>query len=434
MARTATIVARRSFVKSHPKLVDVVIVIGYEIVIAVSIVHSILIGVSPLAIGSLGLLCTAGIGTALYFRRHAPIVVLAAVFTLVMIKDLALDYWDWLGLALAFYSTAAHLPPRRAGIAIPTVLAAVIIVVLLGDQIPIDYASDSRRLVVLLNSAVFASLLGFLVRALRTLAETRQARLDQHIREREQAAELTATRQRTALSRDMHDVVGHSLTAIINVSDGALRTIRKDTDASREGLERINRIAREALSETREILGALRPDGPVAPRMPAKRPILVADYGAQAPGGPASEPLPVESPSSQMNSSESTTGIRPLLDNAESTGLKTTYVVNGEPPEGSVDAEMRTTMYRIVQEAITNTMRHGTDPSRLDVIVTYDPGQVSLQIIDDGKEVSDTSTSGTGLRGARERAVSLGGELHYGATPTCGWYVTATIPLKEMAS
>ncbi len=399
---------RRSFFASHPVLVDVLVAVGYLVLLLPGLVHQIAFGSVPLAVRLIALITTLLVSAALGFRRHLPLPVLGAVFVLVMVKTLS-GYVDPLGLALAAYSTAAVSTSRRAWIALPSVAAATVAVVKLGMPLTGDHVtSPTTNIILLLAAYVPAALIGFLVRARSKLRELERQRFVQSVHERAQAGELRAVRERTALSREMHDVVGHSLTAIINVSDGALRAASVSPESLDAGLRRINSIARDALGETRGILGELRTDGALAPRTPAT-PVARATPAEQPPGADL--------------------GITTLLTTARDTGLATHIVLTGT--SRPVREEVRTGLFRIVQEAITNTMRHACHATDVTVTLSYDAHALTVQITDNGA-ATDASSPGNGLQGIAERARLLGGEATFGPAPTGGWFVTVTIPDREV--
>ncbi|MFT3799049.1 sensor histidine kinase [Microbacterium sp.] len=417
--RTAVPVERaglRGFLTRHPVLVDVTIAAVYVLLMLPGLAHGLIFSVGTSAVhAGIGLAATIGAGVALSFRRRAPILVFAIVLVLVLVvKTLVLGLTDPLGLAVAGYALGAYLPQRRAWIAVVAAIIIVTVVVVVGVPLSSEALPVDALLILTLVLLVPACLLGLLVNMLSKLREAEELRVIHEMQEQVQAAELSAVQQRAMLSREMHDVVGHSLTAIINLSDGALRASTASPEVLEAGLRRINSIARDALGETRTILGTLRPEGEVAPRTPAR------SIEAPAPTGPAS----------MSGKDDAELGIRELLDTAESTGLVTRLSVNGEAAVGFLTEEVRGAGYRIVQEAITNAMRHAKDVSLLTVSLIYTPENLTIQVRDDGHGPTEAAT-GNGLRGAAERAAELGGELHAGPAPAGGWHVTATIPVPK---
>lgn len=387
----------------HALLFDIIVALLYVVLLLPGLLHNLVFNVGTGNAG-IGLAITIGAGVALIFRRRAPLAVLAIVLVLLLIvKTLLLGFTDPIGLAIAGYAIGAYLPPRRALVAVPVTTSVVILSIMVGVQLSSKGASADSLLTLTLMLFVPTCLTGLLVNFIGRLRKAEELRIIHDTQEKIQAAELEAIQQRAVLSREMHDVVGHSLTAIINLSDGALRVSATSPDMLETGLLRINSIARDALGETRTILDTLRPDGETAPRVPTQPNISVI----QPPPG-------VD------------LGIQGLLDTAESTGLSTNLQILGDPTS-TVGDKTCGTIYRIAQEAITNAMRHARDANKLTVTLTYRDDGLTLQVHDNGK-LSTKTTGGNGLRGAAERVAGLNGDLHYGSAPTGGWYVTATIP------
>lgn len=393
------------FLTSHSRLVDIIIAAGYTLVMLPGLIHEILQGTGPGWAAGVGLIATLAAGGTLLFRRRTPMLVLAVVFVLAMVKTLLCGLPDPLGLALAGYAAGAHLRPGRSWITIPAVTGATAAMISIGAPIAPLAGPVDVLLVLNLVPLVPAGLLGLLVHTLSHLSDSERQRLLQEEHERRQAMELLAAQERAVLSREMHDVVGHTLTAIINVSDGALRAGGTDTEIAQDSLRRINTVARDALGETRAILSSQRPAGPAAPRFPARS---------------TSMPSLVSMADADLNE---------LLRTAESTGMHTSLTVNEEPASPELDKRTQATVYRIVQEAITNTMRHAQSATRIDVVLDHGPTEITLEVLDNGMPGTTNNGQGQGLRGLTERATLLGGAAHCGPAPAGGWHVTATLPI-----
>ena len=411
----------RGFLIGHPMLVDATVAAVYVLVMLPGLVHGVLfpVGLSAGQAG-IGLAATVGAGVALAFRRRVPIIVLAVVLVLVLVvKTLVCGLTDPLGIAIAGYAAGAYLPQRRAWITTASAILVVVLAILIGAPLSPEALPVDALLILNLVLFVPACLLGLLLNIRSKLREAEELRTIHEMQERVQAAELSAMQQRTVLSREMNDVVGHSLTAIINLSDGALRAAAASPDTLEAGLRRINTIARDALGETRTILGTLRAEGEPAPRTPAR----ADDTSAHT-----------ESPQPDTSQPDTDLGIRRLLDTAESTGLATRLIVSGESSLTLLPTAVSSAAYRIVQEAITNTMRHAKDATLLAVTLTHAPDNLVVQVHDDGQSLTPAVPLGNGLTGATERAALLGGELHAGPAPACGWHVTATIPTNTVSA
>lgn len=378
----------RGFLAMHPVLVDVAVSLGYILVLSAGIVNLTLFGDGSRWRGLFAMLMTIGIAGALFYRRRVPTNVLAIVFVLVMTKELALGFWDYAGLALAAYSAGAYLPLRKAGVVLPVAVVGIVLFQLAGNSLAPEYAADERRLLVMLNFVIPASLIGIMIGIQRRLRDSEWQRYHQQQNERVQAAELKAAQDRTAISREMHDVVGHSLTAIINVSDATRRASGISPEIAEQGLSRINGIARDALGETRSILDTLRPEGEPAPL----RPSVPRDLPDQ------------DQPQKSMEATAIDLGIGGLIDTVESAGITARFIVDGTPDPLTLTEGVRGGVYRIVQEAVTNVMRHSTGATLLTATLTYTTDSLWVQVHDNGEPTDAVGEVGNGLRGVTERA------------------------------
>ncbi|MBO0804349.1 MAG: sensor histidine kinase [Nocardiopsaceae bacterium] len=292
-------------------------------------------------------------------------------------------------LLAALYTVAADRP-RRVAVAGAVILecGAVLAAVRWGASAPVTFAS--------LSGAVVAALVtGLYVRARRahvaSLVE-RAARLEF---ERDQQALLAAAAERARISRDMHDVVAHSLAVVVSLANGATAKLGRDPEQSREALESISEIGRQALADTRRLLSVLRAEEAIAER-------------TQQPG--------IEQ-------------IADLVGHADSTGLAATLTVRGDPVPVAVGLALAA--YRIVQEAITNTIKHAEGATSAAVELTWTPRCLQITVTDDGhctRRPAD-SPGGIGLVGIRERAALYDGTATAGPRQQGGWQVSATIPL-----
>ncbi len=239
-------------------------------------------------------------------------------------------------------------------------------------------------------SGVGAWLLAVLAGA--ELFRVRRERIARDRRERAEAERRRADEERLRIARELHDVLAHSI-SVINVQAGvALALMDERPEQARTALTTIKAASKEALGEVRQVLGALRAPGE-APRSPA----------------PGLDRLPE------------------LLEQATSAGLAADLTVEGGrvplPPGADLAA------FRIVQEALTNIVRHsGSRTAR--IRLTYAPGSVEVLIDDDGPAVAGgDSGGGNGLVGMRERAAALGGSVQAGPRPDGGFRVRALLPL-----
>ncbi|MFF2847840.1 sensor histidine kinase [Streptomyces sp. NPDC058001] len=246
------------------------------------------------------------------------------------------------------------------------------------------------------QEAVIATWLVAVV-ALSELGRVRREQWERDRAERRQAAARRADEERLRIARELHDVLAHSI-SVINVQAGVgLALLDSDPEQARSALTTIKAASKEALGEVRQVLDTLRTPGD-APRAPA----------------PGLDRLPE------------------LVEQAASAGLTVRVTTEGAPGgTGSLPPGMDLAAFRIVQEALTNIVRHsGSRHAR--VVVRYEAGGVRIQVDDDGPATgADAGGSGNGLAGMRERAAALGGTIEAGPRPDGGFRVSAVLPRKE---
>ncbi|MFJ8848933.1 sensor histidine kinase [Streptomyces sp. NPDC102437] len=215
--------------------------------------------------------------------------------------------------------------------------------------------------------------------------------------EREAAEQRRADEERLRMARELHDVLAHSISVINVQSSVGLALLDSDPEQARAALTTIKAASKEALGEVRQVLDTLRAPGD-APRAPA----------------PGLDRLPE------------------LVEQAASTGLTVTVETEGERPAVPPGADLAA--FRIVQEALTNVVRHsGSRTAR--VRIGYGPGRIRLRVDDEGPATGgDAGGSGNGLAGMRERAAALGGTIEAGPRADGGFRVSAELPLPSGAS
>ncbi len=212
--------------------------------------------------------------------------------------------------------------------------------------------------------------------------------------ERDEEAKRAVADERLRIAQELHDVVAHSMGVIAVQAGVGAHVIDRDPAEAKRSLEAIAGTSRSTLTEIRRLLGVLRDDGAAAyqpaPGL-ADLDRLVADLG--------------------------------------DAGLPVTVRVEGA--SGDVPPGVDLTAYRIVQEALTNVLKHA-GPARAAVTVTYEPDAVRLRITDDGRGVNGaTSEGGHGLLGMRERVGVYGGSLSAGPRTGGGFTVVAELPYRE---
>jgi signal transduction histidine kinase len=219
----------------------------------------------------------------------------------------------------------------------------------------------------------------------------RAARLE---REREQRAIAAFAEVRARIARALHDIVGHSVSVMTVQASAVRRLLREDQEREREALLTVEETGRAALAEMRRLVGVLR--------------------------RPEDSPTLVPQPSLEH--------VARLVEQTREAGLPTQLRIEGQAetlPQG-IDL----TAYRVVQEGLTNALKHANATSA-EVVVRYDNGTVELVVRDNGTGDGQGSGSGHGLVGMRERVAVWGGELSAGPTPGGGFELRARLPVSE---
>jgi signal transduction histidine kinase len=377
-------------------------------------------GSAPAAQHPFGLALALFLSAApLLVRRIWPVPVLGCVLAASLAIVIASDHHTANGLALlvALY-TVATMRPRREALACAAVFELVIVALtiwLAGSSwwYPAIFLSG------LVGAALWLGLYSATRHAYLAELRDRAARLE---RERDQQGALAAAAERARIAREMHDIVAHHLTVMVTLSDAAIAVSDSSperSDRATDVMRRVSATGRTALADTRRLLGVLRePPGQKAGENAGEH---AADGAAEA-----RQPVPGLA---QLDA---------LIEQVRSAGLETTLEVRGEAPEVPVGVQL--TVYRLVQEALTNTLKHGGTGARAAVRLHFQPGELLVDIDDDGagappetKATSGsapaTATAGSGLVGMRERARAYGGNVQAGPRQPGGWKVSARLLL-----
>jgi signal transduction histidine kinase len=254
------------------------------------------------------------------------------------------------------------------------------------DPMNTDWAIRAAALI-WLAPGVIAWLVGALVRS-------QAQNLEQRRLGREQRAARAVAEERNRIARELHDVIGHSVSVMTVQASAVRRRLDASQEAEREALVTVERVGREALQEMRRMVGVLREDDGHADREP--------------PPGLAQ--------------------IEGLADKIRAAGLPVDLTVTGEPRPlpGGLDL----TAYRLVQEGLTNALRHALHPRGAEVEVRYDATALALSVRDDGAGVPADVEAGSGLLGMRERVSVYGGDLVARPREGGGFELLATLPLE----
>ncbi|RKE17110.1 sensor histidine kinase [Streptomyces sp. TLI_171] len=335
---------------------------------------------------------TAALALPLAWRRRAPLAVFGAVVAAAFVQWLLdVQLPADVALLVALYTVAAHAG-RRAALAAAGVVQAGALAACLR------WAADGAFLtlfVAVSASVVAATVLGVNARTTRAyLAAVREraARLEQ---QQDQQARLAVAEERARITREMHDIVTHNLSVMVALSDAAGYAQHRSPDRATAAMRQISETGRQALTDMRRSLGVLRADEPDAARHPLPG---IAQLGA-------------------------------LAEQMCAAGLPTRLEVEGDPT--GVPATAQLTVYRLVQESLTNALKHTSPGTRASVRVGCAAGSVTVDVVDTGAGPggSAAAPSGHGLAGMRERAAAYGGTLRAGPLPGGGWGVGARLDL-----
>jgi signal transduction histidine kinase len=343
----------------------------------------------------LGYLLLAVAGLVLLARRRWPEAVFATVAAASLVYYAA-GYPDGpgtLGLFVAVYTLTAQGDGHRSLQIAAAGIAGLSVVWLVVAEVPPFNAAG--WVLFRIGTAVMAAALGESVRSRRVLAADALERAERAERTRDEEARRRVDAERLRIARDVHDTVAHAV-AVINVQAGVTaHVLDKRPEQARETLVTIEQTSARALDELRATLGLLRGD----------------DRG--------------DAPAAGLDQ------VKELAGMARDAGLDVTVEVVSTPRE--LPSAVDQAAYRILQESITNAIRHA-GPARVTVSLGYGPGDLEILVSDDGRGPDRPAAGGgQGIVGMRERAALLGGELTAGPRPGGGFQVRARLPLPPDA-
>lgn len=336
---------------------------------------------------------SVGLCAPYLLRRRYPLAVFAGIFVAACVQlvlGAALIPAD-LMLLLAVYNVATRY---RWVFSLPVAVAVVIWLVLavlprLGENFV-----DLGELGSLIALIALVWTWGTLVRVRRDYVASLQERARQLEREREAQAQIAVAAERARIAREIHDIVSHSLSVVVVMSDGAASKVDTEPERAKSAMLGVRDTGRSALTEMRRMLGVLRDDEP----------------GSHAPQPGIAQ-------------------LQRLVEDSKKTGLPVTLTIEGEPVP--VSAGLDLTVYRIVQEALTNVHKHAGSVRTVEVRLGFGESEVELRITDDGPGLDSGpggESGGHGLVGMRERVAAYGGTLDAGLRPSGGFEVKAMLP------
>ncbi|WP_405879728.1 sensor histidine kinase [Streptomyces sp. NBC_01136] len=344
----------------------------------------------------------AGLVLPLLWRRRRPTLafaVIAAVFFL----QLAVGVWLRADIALliALYSLVVHGQLRRLPVACAVTACALVLVAVRLETV----VSVLDALFFLFSTFTAAVALGLAVRIRRAQLAVLRDRATRLEIERDQRSKLAAAAERTRVAREMHDIVGHNLSVIITLADGGAYATDLAPERGKQALLLIGDTGRQALGELRRMLGVLREQ-------------------TQTPAGPQLSPQP------------GIADIDALCARIRAAGPQVVYRTGGELD--TLDRGVQLTVYRIVQEALTNALKHAGHETRVELAVSVKDTRLHIDVHDTGPgggtvRPGSPHDEGHGLAGMRERAALYNGTVTAGPAPGGGWTVRATLDLTPLA-
>jgi signal transduction histidine kinase len=344
-------------------------------------------------------LTVAGFGS-LVLRRRQPIAV-------VSVAAVSATLYSWreypenglpIACLVALYTVATISPRRHAQL-----VGLAFVVIILGLSVAGAQGLDAAGAVSNLAMFGVAYAAGSYMRVRRAYTaqlELRAAELEENQR---REAEQAVAEERLRIARELHDVVAHAMSVVAVQSGVAAHVIEQRPDEAKHMLQNINTTSREALDEMRRMLGVLRSDGD--------------DPAALAPAPTLGD-------------------LSSLIATVRGTGVEVRLRVEGEAAELAPGLDL--TAFRIVQEALTNVVKHAGKAS-VEVLVRYEPDGVCVQVTDDGRGAASAADvhppgDGHGLIGMRERVDLYGGSLDAGPRAGGGFRIAATLPYPTVAA
>ncbi|MGC5053422.1 sensor histidine kinase [Micromonospora sp. DT48] len=387
----------RRWLRRNPLVGDALLAVGLvlgEIVFTLLTPREFWPGPLPAALGW-SVLCAAPV----VVRRVAPWpALLAAVATLLLpiVVEVSPTTQSFT-LVVLTYTMAAHQPTRRALVAAMVLWLPVAVVNALLPPEGVPQVGSAFLVANNILVGVVSFSVGRTVHARRTSTEALRERARVAEANQRALAEQAVADERRRIARELHDVVAHHVSVMGVLATGVRRVLRRDPDSADEAIATIEETSRATLRELRRLLDVLRTEA---------------------------------EPAAELAPQPGIAGIEALADQVREAGLPVTLSVTGVP--GHLEEGVALTVYRIVQEALTNALKHaGTATARVRVGFTADA--VEAEVTDTGRGPSPgTGQVGHGLVGMRERVGLYGGILHIGARTGGGYRVYARIPVEPL--
>ena len=339
----------------------------------------------------LGLLTTVPV----YWRRRRPLgalLVSSVGITVLAVLEYRLYTLPVIVLFLT-YAAAAYEPSRRAVVALATVYVALVLIWLSGAP---DFDAAGMGSEMIIFTGVWLG--GIAMRSRGTASMARLAEAEERAEAHRQQAARAVAEERLRIAQELHDVVAHSMSVIAVQAGMGAHVIDRQPEEAKQALVSISRTSRSTLHEMRRLLGVLRGEDGARAHVPA----------------PGLGDLPA------------------LVEDVRSTGLPVEVVVDGDPTDVPLGVDL--SAYRLVQESLTNVIKHA-GPASAVIHVRYEPGELVVEVSDDGRGAAARTrgNGGHGLLGMKERVAVWGGTLDAGPQAGGGYRVLAHLPYGEPA-
>jgi signal transduction histidine kinase len=329
----------------------------------------------------------------LALRRWRPLLVLATTLAAAIVADLWFSGFLLPGPVVALYTVAAHCE-RRVGLAAAALTGVALVIPATAGK----GVSSAGFAAAMYAAFTVAWALGDNLRTRRAYLVEVEARAERLEREREERARRAVAAERARIARELHDVISHNVSVMVVQAAAGRDVFESRPERAREALGSIESIGREALVELRRLLGVVSADG--------------------------------ESEEAGFSPQPGLARLPELLEQVGAGGLRVRLTVSGQAR--GLPAGVDLSAFRIVQEALTNTLKHA-HASRAHVSVRYSDTGLEVEVLDDGIAGAPAG-GGRGIVGMRERAALVGGELSAGPRPAGGFGVRARMPLEGPAA
>ncbi|MEU1163997.1 sensor histidine kinase [Streptomyces sp. NPDC005921] len=352
--------------------------------------------------GTTGLVCLVLLASVpLAWRRRYPLAVLWIVLAANMLTPADVTRLTFYACVIAAYSAAAFSPHRTAAIA--TLALAVLLTFTIGRAVPhtpfgVEPTVPTQYVPLMISAPLVVVTVG--LRTWKVRAAESRVRLAEVEQRQAEALRGAVAHERARIARELHDVVTHNVSVMVIQAGAARKIMDAEPEQAREALLAVEAGGRTALGELRQVMG-----------------LLTMDDDPDDPGEGELEPQP------------GLERLGPLIDRTRGTGTPVELTVSGSvrPLPGGVEL----TAYRVVQEALTNALKHAGGSSAV-VRVDYGERELRVEVTDSGGTPGPAAATGNGrgLVGLRERLAVHGGTLSNGPRPLGGYRVRALIPLE----